>query len=132
MIAKSQAITAVGKRKSSVARIALKEGSGVITVNNRTFEDYFGRSILRMIIRQPLELTGSTEKFDVRVNVNGGGDSGQAGAVRHGLARALEKFDMDLRPALKKAGYLTRDDRKVERKKYGRHKARRSTQFSKR
>ncbi len=132
MVAKNEAILTVGKRKSSVARVFLKEGTGVITVNNRTIEDYFGRGILRMIVRQPLEVIDALEKFDIRVNVRGGGDSGQAGAVRHGLARALEKFDMELRPALKKAGYITRDDRKVERKKYGRHKARRSTQFSKR
>mgnify|MGYP002075544541 CR=1 FL=1 len=132
MGSKSQDILTVGKRKSSIARVFLKEGNGTIVINNRPIEDYFGRAILRMIIRQPLEVLNVGDKFDIRANVVGGGDSGQAGAIRHGLARALEKYDMEYRPALKKAGYLTRDARAVERKKYGRHKARRSTQFSKR
>ncbi|MDZ4787147.1 MAG: 30S ribosomal protein S9 [bacterium] len=132
MVKNSSSIVAIGKRKSSIARIFLKEGAGAIVVNNRPLDDYFGRSILKMIVRQPLELITAVEKFDISVNVKGGGESGQAGAIRHGITRALEKFDATLRPALKKAGYITRDAREVERKKYGRHKARRSTQFSKR
>ncbi len=131
-MAKNPSFVAVGKRKSSVARVQLKEGRGVITVNNKPIEEYFGRAILRMIISQPIEVISGKDKFDINVTVSGGGDSGQAGAVRHGIARAIEKFDATLRPPLKKAGLLTRDAREVERKKYGHHKARRSTQFSKR
>lgn len=131
-MAKNPTFVAVGKRKSSIARVQLKEGRGNITVNNKPIEDYFGRAILRMIISQPVEVISGKEKFDIDVTVSGGGDSGQAGAIRHGIARAIEKYDATLRPPLKKAGLLTRDAREVERKKYGRHKARRSTQFSKR
>jgi small subunit ribosomal protein S9 len=129
---KNPTFVAVGKRKSSVARVQLKEGRGIIVVNNKPIEEYFGRAILRMIISQPIEIVSGKEKFDISVLVSGGGDSGQAGAVRHGIARAIEKYDATLRAPLKKAGLLTRDAREVERKKYGHHKARRSTQFSKR
>jgi small subunit ribosomal protein S9 len=131
-MAKNPSFVAVGKRKSSIARVQLKEGRGTITVNNKPIEEYFGRAILRMIISQPIEVISGKDKFDINVTVSGGGDSGQAGAVRHGIARAIEKYDATLRPPLKKAGLLTRDAREVERKKYGHHKARRSTQFSKR
>jgi small subunit ribosomal protein S9 len=131
-MAKNPTFVAVGKRKSSIARVHLKEGRGNITVNNKPIEEYFGRAILRMIVSQPIEVISAKEKFDIDVTVNGGGDSGQAGAIRHGISRAIEKYDATLRPPLKKAGLLTRDAREVERKKYGRHKARRSTQFSKR
>ncbi len=131
-MAKNPSFTSVGKRKSSIARVSLKEGRGVIMVNNKPLEEYFGRSILRMIVCQPIEVVSGKEKFDITVSVKGGGDSGQAGAIRHGVARAIEKYDATLRPPLKKAGLLTRDAREVERKKYGHHKARRSTQFSKR
>lgn len=129
---KNSSFTSVGKRKSSIARVSLKEGRGVIMVNNKPLEEYFGRAILRMIVCQPIEVINGKDKFDITVSVNGGGDSGQAGAIRHGVARAIEKYDATMRPPLKKAGLLTRDAREVERKKYGHHKARRSTQFSKR
>jgi small subunit ribosomal protein S9 len=129
---KNPTFVAVGKRKSSVARVQLKEGNGTIVVNNKPIEEYFGRDILRMIISQPIEVVSAKDKFDINVLVSGGGDSGQAGAVRHGISRAIEKYDATLRAPLKKAGLLTRDAREVERKKYGHHKARRSTQFSKR
>ncbi len=121
-----------GRRKSSVARVRLYNGTGSVKVNNRDIDDYFGLETLKLIVRQPLELTGNTAKFDVVVNVNGGGVSGQAGAVRHGVARALLQFDENLRPELKKAGFLTRDPRMKERKKYGLKAARRAPQFSKR
>ncbi len=121
-----------GRRKSSVARVRLYNGTGSVKVNNRDIDDYFGLETLKLIVRQPLELTGNTAKFDIVVNVNGGGVSGQAGAVRHGVARALLQFDESLRPALKKAGFLTRDPRMKERKKYGLKAARRAPQFSKR
>ena len=121
-----------GRRKSSVARVRLLPGSGNVTINGRTMEDYFGLETLRMLVRQPLELTGTMGKFDVVVNVVGGGVSGQAGAIRHGLARALLQYDETLRPQLKKAGFLTRDPRMKERKKYGLKAARRAPQFSKR
>ena len=120
-----------GRRKSSVARVYLVPGSGKITINKRDMDDYFGLDTLKLIVRQPLELTNTTDKFDVLVNVYGGGFTGQAGAIRHGISRALLKADPDFRPALKKAGYLTRDPRMKERKKYGLKKARRAPQFSK-
>ena len=123
---------ATGRRKSSVARVWLKEGSGKIVINGKEFEQYFSRPVLRMIITQPLEIIERSGKFDILTTVSGGGLSGQAGAIRHGLSRAIISFDPTLRPTLKKAGMLTRDSRVVERKKYGRHKARRSHQFSKR
>lgn len=129
---KDQYIRAIGRRKSSVARVFMKEGTGEITVNKRPLAEYFGRETLRMIVKQPLVLTDNVKSFDIMVNVNGGGVSGQAGAVRHAISRALENQDSELRPPLKKAGLLTRDAREVERKKYGRHKARKSVQFSKR
>ena len=121
-----------GRRKSSVARVYLVPGSGKITINKRDMDDYFGLDTLKLIVRQTLELTNTTDKFDVLVNVYGGGFTGQAGAIRHGISRALLKADPDFRPALKKAGYLTRDPRMKERKKYGLKKARRAPQFSKR
>jgi small subunit ribosomal protein S9 len=121
-----------GRRKTSVARVYLRPGKGEIKVNKREFEDYFPNEALRMIIRQPLTLTESVENFDILVNVCGGGISGQAGAVRHGITRALLEFNGDLRPTLKKAGLVTRDPRKKERKKYGQKGARARFQFSKR
>jgi len=121
-----------GRRKSSVARVFLKPGSGQIIVNDKPVDEFFGRETGRMIVRQPLELTKSLASFDIRVNVFGGGESGQAGAVRHGIARALIEFDATLKPALSSAGLVTRDAREVERKKVGFHKARRRKQFSKR
>ncbi|MGI5888437.1 MAG: 30S ribosomal protein S9 [Oscillospiraceae bacterium] len=121
-----------GRRKSSVARVRLYNGTGAITVNGRTIDDYFGLDTLKVIVRQPLELTETTGKFDVVCNVRGGGISGQAGAIRHGIARALLQYDPELRPALKKAKLLTRDPRMKERKKYGLKAARRAPQFSKR
>ena len=121
-----------GRRKTSTARVFMSSGKGDITVNRRPLETYFGREVARMIVRQPLELVEMTEKFDIKVTVNGGGSFGQAGAIRHGISRALLEFDEGLRPQLKSAGFLTRDDRKVERKKPGLKKARKSSQFSKR
>lgn len=121
-----------GRRKRSIARVTLVPGTGRIVVNKREFEDYFPRETLRMIIRQPLQLTGMSGKYDVIANVFGGGLSGQAGALRHGIARALVELDADLKPRLKKEGFLTRDPREVERKKYGQRGARRRFQFSKR
>lgn len=121
-----------GRRKTSVARVYLRPGKGEIKVNRREFEDYFPNETLRMIIRQPLTLTENVESFDVLVNVGGGGMSGQAGAVRHGITRALLEYNGDLRPTLKKAGLITRDPRKKERKKYGQKGARARFQFSKR
>jgi small subunit ribosomal protein S9 len=121
-----------GRRKTAVARVYLRPGSGKITVNKRDFDVYFPNRVLKMIIRQPLLITETAEKFDILVNVNGGGIAGQAGAVRHGLSRALLEFNPELRPKLKVAGFLTRDAREVERKKYGQPKARRRFQFSKR
>ena len=123
---------ATGKRKDAVARVWIKPGSGKITVNERTVEVYFARPVLRMLLSQPLVVAKRAGQYDVMVSVAGGGLSGQAGAVRHGLAKALTNFEPELRPALKKEGFLTRDSRVVERKKYGRAKARRSFQFSKR
>jgi small subunit ribosomal protein S9 len=121
-----------GRRKSSVARVFIKKGSGKITVNGRDVGQYFGRQTSIMIVRQPLVLTANEATFDIMVNVHGGGESGQAGAVRHGITRALIDYDASLKPALSKAGYVTRDAREVERKKVGLHSARRRKQFSKR
>ena len=121
-----------GRRKSSVARVYLMPGSGKVTINKKDMDDYFGLETLKIIVRQPLEATNMADKFDVLVNVKGGGFTGQAGAIRHGIARALNRYDLDLSPTLKKAGYLTRDPRMKERKKYGLKKARRAPQFSKR
>ena len=121
-----------GRRKSSVARVRLVPGEGTVMVNNRSLDEYFGLETLKVISKQPLVLTETENKFDVHVNVLGGGFTGQAGAIRHGIARALLKADEEFRPALKKAGYLTRDPRMKERKKYGLKKARRASQFSKR
>lgn len=121
-----------GRRKSSVARVRVYPGTGKITINERDIDDYFGLETLKVIVRQPLELLGLTEKFDIVVRVQGGGVSGQAGAIRHGLSRALLEYDETLRPQLKKAGFLTRDPRMKERKKYGLKKARKASQFSKR
>ena len=121
-----------GRRKKSIARVRLVPGEGKVTINNRDIQTYFGLETLRMIVNKPLVLTSTKETFDVLVNVNGGGFTGQAGAIRHGISRALLKADESLRPELKKAGFLTRDPRMKERKKYGLKKARRAPQFSKR
>ena len=121
-----------GRRKSSAARVFLRPGKGDINVNGKPLDTFFGRETARMIVRQPLELTKLTDKFDVLVTVEGGGISGQAGAIRLGLARALVEYDETLKSPLRKAGFMTRDAREVERKKVGLHKARRATQFSKR
>ncbi|BCW92917.1 MAG: 30S ribosomal protein S9 [Acidobacteriota bacterium] len=121
-----------GRRKTATARVYLRPGTGKITVNKRDFDDYFPSRTLKMIIKQPLLITETADKFDIYVNVAGGGISGQAGAIRHGLSRALVEFNPELRPRLKAAGFLTRDAREVERKKYGQRKARRRFQFSKR
>ena len=121
-----------GRRKKSIARVYLVPGTGKITINKRDIDEYFGLDTLKVIVRQPLAATETEGKFDVLVNVHGGGYTGQAGAIRHGIARALLEADPEFRPALKKAGYLTRDPRMKERKKYGLKKARRAPQFSKR
>lgn len=121
-----------GKRKSSIARVWLTAGTGVITVNTKTIDDYFGRETSKMIIRQPLELTENVDKFDIYVTVRGGGDSGQAGAIKHGITKALLEVDAAYRAPLKQAGFITRDSRVKERKKYGKAAARKSFQFSKR
>ena len=121
-----------GRRKEAVARVHLKPGSGEITVNSRTFDEYFPNKVLKMVIRQPLALTETTDKFDIGVTVTGGGPAGQAGAIRHGISRALVVFNAELRPRLKKDGLLTRDARAKERKKYGMAGARKRFQFSKR
>jgi small subunit ribosomal protein S9 len=121
-----------GRRKSSAARVFLRPGKGEITVNGKTLDNFFGRETARMIVRQPLELTQMTEKFDLLVTVEGGGITGQAGAIRLGIARALVEYDEALKSPLRRAGLMTRDAREVERKKVGLHKARRATQFSKR
>ena len=123
---------ATGRRKSSSARVYLRPGKGEITINKRPIEVFFGRETSRMVVRQPLELTELLEKFDVTVNVNGGGITGQAGAIRHGITRALIEYDEALRSPLRKAGFVTRDARQVERKKIGLHKARKRPQYSKR
>ena len=121
-----------GRRKKSIARVYLTPGKGKITINKRDIDDYFGLETLKVIVRQPLAATDTTDKFDILVNVKGGGYTGQAGAIRHGIARALLNVDADYRPTLKKEGYLTRDPRMKERKKYGLKAARRAPQFSKR
>ena len=121
-----------GRRKTSVARVYLRPGSGKIVVNRRDFDEYFPNQVLKMVIRQPLLVTETADKFDILINVNGGGQTGQAGAIRHGISRALLEFNGELRPQLKAVGFLTRDARKVERKKYGQPKARKRFQFSKR
>ena len=121
-----------GRRKTSTARVFLRQGKGEITINNRALDVFFGRKTAQMIVRQPLELTQHSETFDVNVTVKGGGTTGQAGAIRHGLTRALMEYDESLRGSLRKAGFVTRDSREVERKKVGLRKARRATQFSKR
>lgn len=123
---------ATGKRKTAVARVQVVEGNGEIQVNRRALSEYFGRPTSRMIVQQPFEVTGTTGQFNVTANVCGGGVSAQAAAIRHGITRALIEANPEYRPALKKAGYVTRDPRQVERKKYGRHKARKRPQYSKR
>ncbi|MDX2168956.1 MAG: 30S ribosomal protein S9 [Deltaproteobacteria bacterium] len=132
MAERSASTDATGRRKTAVARVRLVAGGGAITINKRSIDDYFGRPTLRMIVNQPLELTNTKGNFDVKVNVVGGGTSAQASAIRHGITRALIETNPDLRPPLKKAGFVTRDPREVERKKYGRHKARKRPQYSKR
>jgi small subunit ribosomal protein S9 len=131
-MAESNEFLGTGRRKTSVARVRLASGSGKIVVNGRTFENYFPTETLRMVVSQPLEVTAMTGKVDIRVNVEGGGPNGQAGAVRHGIARALIKSDVNLRPSLKSEGLLTRDSREKERKKYGQPGARKRFQYSKR
>ena len=121
-----------GRRKSSAARVFLTAGSGNIVVNNRPLDEYFGRETARMVVRQPLDATETTDKVDIKVTVNGGGTTGQAGAIRHGITRALMEYDESLRSPLRQAGYVTRDARRVERKKVGLHKARKRPQYSKR
>jgi small subunit ribosomal protein S9 len=128
----TQAFYGTGRRKSSTARVHIRPGKGTITINNRTLDEFFGRKTARMIVRQPLELTQLTSRFDVNVAVSGGGTTGQAGAIRHGLTRALMAYDESLRGTLRRAGFVTRDAREVERKKVGVRKARRATQYSKR
>ena len=129
---KLEQIITVGRRKTSTARIFLQKGKGEITVNKKKLEEYFGREVARMVVKQPLETTDLTEGVDIKATVSGGGSFGQAGAIRLGIARALVEFDENLKPALKKEGFLTRDSRKVERKKVGLRKARKRPQFSKR
>ncbi|MBL4606474.1 MAG: 30S ribosomal protein S9 [Pseudomonadales bacterium] len=121
-----------GRRKTSTARVFMKPGSGKISINNRTLEEYFGRETSRMVVRQPLELVEMSDKFDLSITVKGGGPGGQAGAIRHGVTRALMDYDESLRPPLRQAGWVTRDAREVERKKVGLRKARKRPQFSKR
>ena len=121
-----------GRRKTSTARVFITKGAGAITINGRTIEEYFGREVARMIVRQPLELLEAADQFDINATVKGGGSFGQAGAIRHGLTRALMQYDEANRPALRAAGYVTRDAREVERKKVGLRKARKKPQFSKR
>ena len=127
-----QRFYAIGKRKSAIARVYMKAGSGNIVVNKRNYEEYFDRPSLKMVIRQPFEITGKSDQFDLYINVNGGGVAGQAGAVKHGISKALLEYDAELRSILKKAGFLTRDARIKERKKYGQPGARKRFQFSKR
>ena len=141
-MAVQQSYYGTGRRKTSSARVYIKPGKGSITINQKTLDDYFGRKTSRMIVRQPLDVTGLVDKFDVTITVKGGGINGQAGAIRHGIARALLKYELgtggdasaedSIRRALRRAGYLTRDAREVERKKVGLHKARKGTQYSKR
>ena len=132
MAKKNESWSAIGRRKSSVARVQMASGKGAIIINKRPIENYFGRDTLKMMLGQPLELMQLTGKYDITVNVNGGGLSGQAGAIRLGIARCIEKINPDNRPGLKQAGMLTRDAREVERKKYGQPGARKKFQFSKR
>lgn len=127
-----QKFYATGKRKTSIARVWMKPGSGEITINKRSMDEFFGRETSKMVVRQPLELTDNAGKFDISVNVCGGGASGQAGAIKHGITRVLLEMNPELRAVLKKAGFITRDSRIKERKKYGKRGARRSFQFSKR
>ena len=131
-MAKTAQFYGTGRRKKSIARVYLVPGTGNITINKRSLDEYFGLETLKVIVRQPLAATETADKYDVNVNVKGGGYTGQAGAIRHGIARALLQVDADYRPVLKKAGYLTRDPRMKERKKYGLKAARRAPQFSKR
>ena len=131
-MAETQQYYGTGRRKTSTARVYLRPGAGEVQINRKSFEQYFPNETLRMIIRQPLQLTETTNKFDILVNVTGGGPAGQAGAIRHGITRALMEFNTDLRPALKQAGLVTRDPRIKERKKYGQKGARKRFQFSKR
>ena len=128
----SETYYSTGRRKTSTARVFLRKGSGNIVVNREPLDKYFGRETSRMIVRQPLETTNMVDNFDITVTVKGGGNSGQAGAIRHGITRALMKYESELRPVLRRAGFVTRDARQVERKKVGLHKARRAPQFSKR
>jgi small subunit ribosomal protein S9 len=123
---------ATGKRKTAVARVYMKPGTGIMVVNKRNFDDYFTRDSLKMIIQQPLEIVGKKDQFDFYINVRGGGSSGQAGAIKHGISKVLTEYDLELRPMLKRAGFLTRDARIKERKKYGQPGARKRFQFSKR
>ena len=131
-MATTQQNVGTGRRKTSAARVFLRRGNGQIVVNGKPLDDFFGRETSRMIVRQPLELTQMSDKFDIKVNVVGGGITGQAGAIRLGIARALVEYDETLKSPLRRAGFMTRDAREVERKKVGLHKARRATQFSKR
>lgn len=131
-MAKTERYYGTGRRKKSIARVYLTPGKGEVTINKRSIDDYFGLETLKVIVRQPFAVTGTSEKFDVLVNVRGGGYTGQAGAIRHGIARALLQADAEFRPVLKKGGFLTRDSRMKERKKYGLKAARRAPQFSKR
>lgn len=128
----SETYYSTGRRKTSTARVFLRKGSGNITVNKRSLDEYFDRETARMVVRQPLETANMTDSFDITVTVKGGGGTGQAGAIRHGITRALMKYDGELRAPLRRAGFVTRDSRSVERKKVGLHKARRAPQFSKR
>lgn len=131
-MAEAQTFYGTGRRKTSTARVYLKPGSGQMTINGKSLEDYFSRKTSRMVVRQPLELMDLTEKLDIKINVCGGGSTGQAGAIRHGITRALIQLDETMRSALRGAGFVTRDARQVERKKVGLHKARKRPQFSKR
>ena len=128
----AEVINCTGRRKTSTARVFMSAGSGTISVNGRKLDEFFGRETARMVVRQPLELTEMLEKVDIKATVKGGGITGQAGAIRHGISRALTAMSEEMRPALRKAGFLTRDSRMVERKKVGLHKARKRPQFSKR
>jgi small subunit ribosomal protein S9 len=132
VMSQEQRYYATGKRKSSIARVYMKAGNGNIVVNKRNYDEYFTRPSLKMVIKQPFEITGKKDQFDLYVNVSGGGVAGQAGAVKHGISKALLEYDAELRPILKKAGFLTRDARVKERKKYGQPGARKRFQFSKR
>ena len=128
----SETYYGTGRRKTSTARVFITKGTGQVQINGRTIEDYFGREVARMIVRQPFAAVEAEDKFDVKATVKGGGSFGQAGALRHGITRALMEYDEELRPVLRQAGYVTRDSREVERKKVGLHKARKRPQFSKR